>query len=182
MGGLSPCGYATDVTVLVDEASRNTSAIEGQDAQICARMLGMADFVIAGSFQTLAVADSAQEGVDFVASLQNFVLPALSAEPQCVAVPTVDDSIVEGREEFQAELAIDAAGNAKVALGDESTATIAIVDNDCELRVTLYNGHVMSHVMPPSPLQLWRSRLKRWITRSLRVKGKWRCVQSSQDV
>lgn len=132
MAGYCVC---TDVTVLVDEASRNTSAIEGQDAHICARMLGRADFVISGSFQTLVVPDSAQEGMDFVASLQNIMFPATSAEPQCVNIPTVDDSIVEGREEFKAELAIDEADNAKIILGAQSTATIAIEDDDCEFRV-----------------------------------------------
>lgn len=121
-----------DVTVLVDEASRNVSVSEGEAVSICARTLGRADFVISASFQTYAIPGSAL-AEDFSMAPQQFNFPANSAALQCVSVQTTDNSIVERDEQFWVQLAIAGSDNDKVSLGTHVSVNVTINDNDCEL-------------------------------------------------
>lgn len=124
----------TGVKVLVDEASRNVSVTEGEAVRICARMLGRADFSIPASFQPQAIPDSAEGGVDFVTMQKQISFPAKTTL-QCVDILTIDNSIVERREEFEVELSITERSDMKVTLGSNSTVVVTIVDNDCKFRI-----------------------------------------------
>ena len=119
------------VTVVVDEASISVSVTEGESVRVCARMLGTADFPIQASFRPRPIADSAIAGVDFDGSEQLLEFPALSTELQCMEVRSLDDTIVERAEQFEVQLNVEHP-DTRVALGNSSTVTITIIDNDCE--------------------------------------------------
>lgn len=124
------------MTVLVDDASRNISVTEGESVRICAQMLGRADFPISASFQPQALPGSAEGDVDFSTTEQPLDFPALSTQ-ECVTIHTIDDSIVEGGEEFLVELAIAGHHDTRVQLGASSIVTVTIVDNDCEFTANI---------------------------------------------
>lgn len=117
---------------------------EGEAVRVCAQTIGRADFVIPASFEPhAALPESAQPGEDFPTNLYTFELPASSAAIQCVEVQATDDNVVERSEVFQVLLAIGDTGNSRVALGDDTTATITITDNDCESFCWSCDSHVM---------------------------------------
>lgn len=122
----------TDVTVVVDEASSNVFASEGDAVHLCARMMGRADFVVSASFQPYAIPGSALAGDDFAMDPQELQFPANSADQQCVDIQTADDSVVEGPEEFGVRLEINGNENPKISLGARTSVNITISDNDCE--------------------------------------------------
>ena len=57
------------------------------------------------------------------------LLPGGDEQLQTITVQIIDDSVVEGMEDFSVELGIQR-GDTIVALGEISTTTVTIVDND----------------------------------------------------
>ena len=67
---------------------------------------------------------------DFTALTQTLTLPPGGDQQlQTLTVQIIDDSIAEGMESFSVELGVQS-GDTEVALGEISTATVMIVDND----------------------------------------------------
>ncbi len=67
---------------------------------------------------------------DFTALTQTLTLPPGGDQQlQTLTVQIIDDSIAEGMESFSVELGVRS-GDTEVALGEISTATVMIVDND----------------------------------------------------
>ncbi len=103
---------------------------EGEEVQICARMLNRANFPVTASFQTL-VTESARDIFDFVSVEQEIEFPPKTIGPQCVTIQTVEDSTVERAEIFEVRLSVPE--EMSVTPGENmTTATVTIMDNDCE--------------------------------------------------
>lgn len=127
------CFVNADVTIVVDETSRNMSVTEGETISVCARTMGRADFVISASLQPLTVPGSAMADEDFAMESQQLSFPPNSAEPQCVSVEATDNNVLERSKEFTVVLVLTEGQNSKIMLGAQTTASITIIDNDCEL-------------------------------------------------
>lgn len=143
---------ATDVTVVVDETSRDISVTEGDSVSLCARMMGRADFNVSASFQPYASPGSALAGEDFAMAPQELQFPANSADRQCVFVQTMENSIVEGTEQFWVRLTITGNGNPRISLGPHVSANVTIEDDDCEFTAYWVSGHV---ICPPCSCGCW---------------------------
>ena len=115
-----------DVVVEI-EMSLSNSVIEGEDAEVCARLLGRADFPVQAIL--LTVAGSALDDVDYVGGEDTVEFPPMTTAHQCVYIPTMNDSIVEREEEFRVVLRL-VDDNPRVLLGQRHSVNISIVDND----------------------------------------------------
>lgn len=120
--------FTVGVAVQLEEP-QNMTVTEGEDAVVCARLVGRANFAIGAVLRPVGVAGSAQEGVDFTGSDHSVEFPPLSTERQCVRVQTLEDRIVEREEDFEVELRL-VGDNSRVSLGSMDSVNITIIDND----------------------------------------------------
>lgn len=113
----------TESEVVVNEGDRV--------ARICARMIGMADFPIRGTFTALDI--TAESPDDYNSDSRQIEFPVHGNSPQCAEFPLVDDDIVEFREMFTVVLSASTRHN-RVKIGENSTVDVTIEDNDCRFK------------------------------------------------
>ena len=146
----SRTSYAA-VTLEVDGSE--VVADEGDGfVRVCARMLGQADYLIHAVFT--ASDDSAVFPHDYGRVARVIEFPAFDDSPQCAEFPIVDDNVVEYSETFSVMLSVSEPDPSmgRVVVGDNNTAVVTIIDNDCKskynTRSTCKNDHLF---LPPPP-------------------------------